>query len=97
MTFEKNISVVRFYYLTKFKCLVAFTSLDIGQYVYCQPGCVVKNFEINRIFLLKSSLLHDQKSRKMFDEIKSIFHHFLRASIEANKNIFLEGESMALK
>ena len=31
----KNISVVIFYYLTKFHCLAAFTSWDIGQYVYC--------------------------------------------------------------
>ena len=31
---KKNISVVIFYYLTKFQCLVAFTSWDIGQYVY---------------------------------------------------------------
>ena len=32
---EENISLVMFYYLTKFHCLVAFTSWDIGQYVYC--------------------------------------------------------------
>ena len=32
---KKNISVVIFYYLTKFQCLVAFTSWDIGQFVYC--------------------------------------------------------------
>ena len=31
---KKNISLVIFYYLTKFKCLVVFTSWDIGQYVY---------------------------------------------------------------
>ena len=30
-----NISPVIFYYLTKFHCLVAFTSWDIGQYMYC--------------------------------------------------------------
>ena len=28
------------------------------------------------------------------DKIKSIFHHFLRAFIEANKTIFLEGKSL---
>ena len=33
--FKKNISVI-FYYLTKFQCLVAFTSWDIKQYVYCR-------------------------------------------------------------
>ena len=32
---KKNISVVTFYYLTKFQCLVVFTSWDIGQYVPC--------------------------------------------------------------
>ena len=32
---KKHISHVIFYYLTKFHCLVAFTSWDIGQYVYC--------------------------------------------------------------
>ena len=32
---KKNISLVIFYYLTKFHCLVAFTSWDIGQYGYC--------------------------------------------------------------
>ena len=32
---EKNICVVIFYYLIKFQYLVAFTSRDIGQNVYC--------------------------------------------------------------
>ena len=32
---KKNISLVIFFYLTKFQCLVVFTSWDIGQYVYC--------------------------------------------------------------
>ena len=32
--FNKNASHVTFYYLTKFNCLIAFTSKDIGQYVY---------------------------------------------------------------
>ena len=32
---KENISVVIFYYLTKFQCLVAFNLWDIGQYVYC--------------------------------------------------------------
>ena len=32
---KKHISLVMFFYLTKFQCLVAFTSWDIGQYVYC--------------------------------------------------------------
>ena len=32
---KKNISLVTFYKLTKFHCLVAFTLWEIGQYVYC--------------------------------------------------------------
>ena len=32
---KKNISVVIFCYLIKLQYLVAFTSLDIGQYMYC--------------------------------------------------------------
>ena len=32
---KKNISRVKFYYQTKIHCLVAFTLLDIAQYVYC--------------------------------------------------------------
>ena len=32
---KKNVSLVMLYYLTKFHCLVAFTSLDFGHNVYC--------------------------------------------------------------
>ena len=32
---KKNRSVIIFYYLTKFQCLVALTSWDIGQCMYC--------------------------------------------------------------
>ena len=32
---KDNISLVIFCYLTKFHCLVVFTSWDIGQYMYC--------------------------------------------------------------
>ena len=35
MIFSRNISHVILYWLTKFHCLLAFTSCDIGQYVYC--------------------------------------------------------------
>ena len=35
---KKKISIVIFYYLTQFLCLVVFTSWDIGQYVYCNQG-----------------------------------------------------------
>ena len=33
--FLHDISHVIFYYLTKFHCLITFTSCDIGQYVHC--------------------------------------------------------------
>ena len=33
---HKNISVVIFYCLIKFQCLVTFTSWDIGQFAYCR-------------------------------------------------------------
>ena len=32
---KKSISIIIFYWLIKFHCLVAFTSWDIGQYMYC--------------------------------------------------------------
>ena len=40
---DKNISLIIFYYLTKFHYLVAFTSWDIGQYVYgdCLLTCSI--------------------------------------------------------
>ena len=34
MMFQENVSHVRFYQLTKFHCLIVFTSGNIGQYVY---------------------------------------------------------------
>ena len=42
----------------------------------------------------KFKCLENEKSS--YDEIKSIFHNFWRASIEANKKIFLKGESATL-
>ena len=42
----------------------------------------------------KFKYLENEKS--FYDEIKSIFYHFLRAIIEVNKKIFLEGESPTL-
>ena len=33
--FKENVSHVILYELTKLHCLIAFTSRDIGQYVYC--------------------------------------------------------------
>ena len=37
-----------------------------------------------------------QNEKSFYDEIKTIFHHFWRAIIEANKTFFLEGESSTL-
>ena len=37
-----------------------------------------------------------RKNFKYLDKIKSIFHYFYRAFIEANKAKFLEGESPTL-
>ena len=34
MIFEKNVSNIKFYYVTKFHCLIAFPSRDIGEYFY---------------------------------------------------------------
>ena len=56
--------------------------------ILCEPGCVVINFEINLIFLIKPFFLHSQKVKtknKYLENQKSFFHHFCRAIIEVNK------------
>ena len=45
---KKNISHVIFYSLTKSQCLIAFTSWDIGQYVYC--NCFLPSFWLHRFW-----------------------------------------------
>ena len=45
---KKNICLVIFYYLTKFHCLVALTSWDIGQYVYCD--CLLTSWLYHKIW-----------------------------------------------
>ena len=50
---KKNISLVIFFYLTIFQCLVAFTSWDIGKYVYC-------NSLLTRLWRNKLSNLSNQ-------------------------------------
>ena len=64
--FKKFVSHIFFYWQNKFHCLIAFTSWDIGQYVYCNCllGCDVINFEINLIFLIDSFLYMTKKSRQ---------------------------------
>ena len=81
--------------------MIAFTSWDVGQYVYCNclltiTCCNVITSEINLIFLIKHFFLHSQKVKikylengmSFWDEIKSIFHYCQRAFIETNKKIF---------
>ena len=72
--FEKEFSIkifVIFYYLTKFYCLNAFTSSDIGQYVNFNQVCDIVtvcdiiNFEINFSFFIVV-FLHDQKVGSKF-------------------------------
>ena len=42
------------YKLTKFLCLIVFTSSDVRQYaIVCFPGYDVINFEINLVFPVK--------------------------------------------
>ena len=49
-SFKRNAYLVIFYQLTKFHCLIVFTSSDIGQYMYipivCYPGCEVINMKL---------------------------------------------------
>ena len=64
---KKNVSLVMFYYLTKFHCLTAFTSWDIDKIcivIVCSPGRDVINFKINLIFLIKPFFPHGQKQNK---------------------------------
>ena len=61
---RRMISLVIFYYLTKFNYLVVFPSWDIGQYVF--GNCLLTrlwshNVETKLIFQIKPFFLHDQK------------------------------------
>ena len=49
--FKKNVFHVIFYWLTKFYCLIAFSSCNMCIPIVFQPGCEVINFEINFFFL----------------------------------------------
>ena len=86
ITFQEKCFHVVFYLLTKFHCVVVFTSWDIGKYVFCCPVCDVINFEINLSFLIKSFSYimkkSGQKSKYLKNKkgvkhgVKSIFHPF---------------------
>ena len=100
-----------FYYLSKFHCLVAFTSWDIGQFV--NSNCLltrlnVINFEFNLIFLIKPFFLQGQKvktkswiSWERIELLRWNKKHFSSFSkgfhLKQIKHFFLEGESPTLK
>ena len=59
--------------------------------IVSKPGWDVMNFEVNLIFLIKHSFLHDQKvlTKGLISwERKSICHHFYRAFNQVNNTIF---------
>ena len=92
-----DFSHVIFYKLTKFHFLIAFTSWDIGQYVYynCYPGCGIIKFDNNLIFVIKPFCYMTKKSRQKFkcieneknywSKIKNIFLHFLSRAFSCQK------------
>ena len=59
---KKNVSVVIFYYLTNFNLWLPLLRKILGNMcivIVCWPGCDVRNFKINLIFLIKPFFLHD--------------------------------------
>ena len=64
---KENVSLVIFYYLTEFNCLVVFTSWDIGQYIYCI--CLLTRMWRHKflwifkpyLFMIEPFSLHDKK------------------------------------
>ena len=100
-----------FWFLIAFtKFQIAFTSWDIGQYVYYK--CLLTGlwrhkfwnwpYIPNQVVFFTWPKNQDEnlnilRTKKSFqDEIESIFHHFKRAFIEANKTISLEDENPTL-
>ena len=83
--FKKNVSYVTLYQLIKFNSLIAFTSQDIGLYVY-------QNYLLTRLwrhniwnqsnhfcYMTKKSwqkLKYVENEKSFWDEIKNIFHYF---------------------
>ena len=85
--FRINFSHVIFNKMTKFQCRIAFTSWDIGQYVYC--NCLLtrlwRHKLWNRLYLSNQAVFLRQdknvnilRTRRTF-KIKYHFYHFLRA------------------
>ena len=107
---KKNISLVRFYCLTKFNCLVAVTAWDIAQYMYC--NCLLtrlwRHKLWNKPYLSNQAvLLHGKKVNTKFKYLedekellrwnKKHFSTFLKGFyLKQIKQFFLEGESPTL-
>ena len=69
-----------------FSCYIAFTSLDIGQYVYY--NCLLTSLWRHKIWNLVNE-------KSFWGDIKSIFHHFKRAfSCIALEDKFVSSESI---
>ena len=84
----KTVSHVTFYWLTKFHCLIAFSSPNIWQYVcydclltslwHHKIRAVIKPF----LYMTKRSrqtLKYLENKKSFWGEIKCFFHHFYRA------------------
>ena len=90
---KKNISLAIFYQLTKFHCMVAFTSLDIGQYLYC--NCFVNQIVTSIIMKLFNQAVsstwpksHEQKL-KYFQSFKTKSLFFFKGlSLKKIKQFF---------
>ena len=72
---EKSISPVTFFYLTKFQCLVPFTSWDIGKYGYYNSLLTKpwrnKFWIYSLIFLIKPFFCMTKKSRQKFKYLEN--------------------------
>ena len=94
---RRNIFLVLFYQLKKLHCLVAFTLYNIGQCEYWK--CLFSSlWRHSVIILIKSFFLTDEKLKKLRQKLKSLENEkSFRIKTEANKTIFLEGESPILR
>ena len=69
MTFEEKYLFC--YKLTKFHCLVPFTSWNIEQGTVCQPGCGDINFEISFTFPIQPFSTWPKKSRQKLEYLEN--------------------------
>ena len=101
---KKSISIMIFYWLTKFHCLVAFTSWDIGQYMYC--NCLLtrlwRHKFWNQIYLSNKVTfsIWPKNSNKNSNKIIKSNKGYLSSSKGFHwskwSNFFLEGQSRTL-